>query len=623
MSTQKEKSWPFQIVKPACCPLTNMLSIIEKLYSLRTYALSRRFILLTAVIATIVISGFIGLDKVAPNYTPLAALVALIVAFACWYSGACFLPHEKRWLRHIAELIDQCEFGLADRKLTTPPWLAGFALRIKRLETLANLKLEIGDFVAANSFLAIAEAQTLLPDERKSIQLSKANLLFQVGNFSAFRKLLDGCSRVDNESKQIHFRYLLLMSRQHELDGNYRDAKALLEEATEITSDSQNNIIATNNLARLEDAQGNYTNAQNYYERSWYLLQKKPVPRLYPIVIHNLLLKYSRNGNKLCAIKLLDDYRAVVSLENIHQHNQLLNDQIHLARQLEDHALLQDAYNRSETQLKPLLNSQQLLAFAVSGLRMHLNDGIGFALHLDKTLKMLQEHEDLSLPERFLSLNELLAVLDQYNKTQTDEKLNETACLIIKDLLEMESGTDLILRDISPTLPAVRDTFYGYKIQICKLKIRQDKGASRSAFDDLFWLLQERRRVWSDKGNAEGEIKALVILCDEYVAYARSLNPQFADDYRAIAEQALADAGKLLESQWPHPSMHQYALGISWFFWQIANDKPNAAQWLIQFEKTNFNIAHYAVWLRVQYSEVKEWLTLFPGDTKQSTPLKL
>lgn len=585
--------------------MMDLLTNIEKLYALRAYALSRRFIFLTITLSMMTMYCFISFDKIVGNHAPIAMLVALVIAGALWISGACLLPHEKRWLKCTAELIKQCQFELAEQKLASSPLLAGFALHIRRLEQCVRLKIEIGDLAAAYHLMTAVDAGILLPDERNSVCLTNAELLLRAGNYAAFRTMLARFSNHKCESKTLHFKHLLLMCRQHELDGNFGTAKALLEEAAGITSDQELAIVATNNLARLEDIQGNHNNAQNYYERAWLLLQETPVPSLYPVVIHNLLLKYAHQGSKDKALRLLENYRESVSLENIHQYNQFINDQIHLARQLGDYALLQDAYNRAENELKPLLNKQQRLASDVRGLRMSFNDNIDFSEHLAKTFDLIDKHKDLSLPERFVALIELLSVLDQYNTSQEDEKINEAISRIISNLLEIESEIDVQLLDVPAILPIVRDTWYGYRIQICKLKMRQSKGVFRSNLDSLFRLLQERRRVWADKGNAEGEIKTLVVYCDEYVAIARVLDPQFGIDYHDTAEQALADAEQLLKKHWPHPSMHQYAMGIAYFLLKISGDREKAAFWLEKFESLGNSPLHYAVWFRSQYVELK------------------
>lgn len=124
----------------------------------------------------------------------------------------------------------------------------------------------------------------------------------------------------------------------------------------------------------------------------------------------------------------------------------------------------------------------------------------------------------------------------------------------------------------------------------------------------MFDLLRQRRLVWADKGNPEGELEALITLCDEYVAYAGQLGTRFASDYQAIAQEALKEAAQVLELHWPHPSIHRHALGIAYFYWRLASDREHAERWLLHFEKLRLSPAHNAKWLREWHAGVQGWL---------------
>ena len=592
--------------------MTILLPFLNQLHALRAYVFSRRFMPFAIVCLIAMVGGAIGLTETiyGPGNKLITSLVTLTIAGALWISSTEMLPHEKRWLRQTNRLIDMCCYEDAEKKLASPPWLAGFAVRIRRLEMLARLKIETGDLAAAYAVLATAEQGALLQEERVFIRLAKTGVLFEAGNYVAFRKELGELASSVQQSKLHHFKYLLLKSEEHGLSGQYGPAKSLLEDAIEQTSEPRLLVSAYNNLARLEDMQGNHTNAQSYYEQAWHALQKEPLPRLYPVVIHNLLIKYAQYGQPEKAISLLEDYRAAVMPGNIHQALQLINDQLILARQLGDRHLLLDSYARTEGMLKPHLDKRQRFVVAVTELRMRLNDDIEFAKHLVQTLVLFDEHEDLSVPEQFTALSELLVVLNQCGEAQAEGlDLRGPRQRTIFALLAMQGDIDAQLRDAPTNLPLVRDIWLRHKIQLCKLKLQQPTGGiSYLAAQELFRLQQERRRVWADKENFEFEIDALIVLCDEYVAYARHLDVRFANDYYAVAQQALTDAGNILESRWPHPSMHQYALGIAYFYWQIGNDKKSAAYWLSRFDGLNLNVAHYAKWLRGHYAEVKEWV---------------
>lgn len=178
--------------------MKDLYSFIEKLHTLQSYALSRRFLPVVAVSVFAFVATAIGLGDIAPtpDFKLIAQALAITLAFMLWVSATLVLPHERRWLRHAENMIDDCKFEEAERTLASPPLLTGFTARIKRLKGLASLKMETNDLAAAYSWLLAAEQETLLLDERLSLQLARANLMFKAGNYTAFSKALD---KLDSE----------------------------------------------------------------------------------------------------------------------------------------------------------------------------------------------------------------------------------------------------------------------------------------------------------------------------------------------------------------------------------------------------------------------------------------
>jgi tetratricopeptide (TPR) repeat protein len=591
--------------------MKDIFTLLEKLYAHKEYAVSRRFLPVVVVSVFAIVATVIGLGDIAPN--PVFKTVALSLSIALigvlWVSATLVLPHERRWLKHAKEMIEDCDFEEARRTLSSPPPLIGFAARIKRMEALVYLKMEIGDLFAAYSCLLDAEQRTLMPDERYSLQQVRATLMFKAGNYEAFVKVLGDLSSEISKSGLLRFRNALLNSHVHELRGQFPEAKALLEEANEIAPEPKLVAVAFNNLARLEDMQGNDTNAQSYYERAWQVLRVNPMPKLYPVVGHNLLIKYGRNSAVEKALNLLNEYRAMVLPSNTQQYLQFLNDQVHLARQLGNRAMLLETYECIERVLKPKTNKSELFARNVSELRMRFSDGLPVADQLVASIALLDENMDLTAENRIHVLRELLGVLKQCNARVDGKDFSDIQGRVITELLLMEVEIDLHLRDTPPVLPSIRDVWYGHKLEICKIKMGQSAPRfSRSDFDKMFNLLHQRQQVWADKGNPEGELDALMVICDEFVTYAGPLGPQFAIDYGTMAKQSLKNAAEVLAIHWPHPSVQRHALGVAYFYWQLENDKEGAELWLLRFEKLGLNPAHYAPWFRKWHTEVQGWL---------------
>ena len=591
--------------------MKDLYTLLEKLYSHREYVISRRFLPLVVISVFAVIATVMGLADFVPNpvFRTAALSLASAMVVGLWVSATVVLPHESRWIANAKALIEDGDFEQAERSLSSPPPLIGFASRIKRLEMLVYLKMEIGDLVSAHSSLLDAEQSTLLPEERVSLQLIRATLMFKAGNYVAFEKVLGDLHSEIPKSGSLRFRAALLKSHLQELKGQFSDAKTLLERASEIAPEPKLVAITFNNLARLEDMQGNDTNAQSYYERAWQVLRANPMPKLYPVVGHNLLIKYGRNGAVEKALDLLSEYRQMVSPGNVQQYLQFLNDQVHLARQLGNRAMLIDSYEHSKQILTQQVDTHQRLALMVSELRMRFNDGLPFADQLSATVALLGEIVDLKAEHRFQALRELLWVLKQCNARSDGRTFGDLQKRLIADLLAMEDEIDIQLRDTPPVLPIIRDVWYGHKLEICKIKISLSAPKlERSDFAKMFDLLRQRRRVWADKCNPEGELDALIVICDEFVAFTGTVGPQFASDYQAMAQQALKEAAQVLERYWPHPSVHRHALGVAYFYWRVANDRAGAERWLLQFDELGHSLTHYAKWSREWHAGLREWL---------------
>lgn len=240
---------------------------------------------------------------------------------------------------------------------------------------------------------------------------------------------------------------------------------------------------------------------------------------------------------------------------------------------------------------------------------MRLNDGVDFSGHFTKTVACFGRHKDLATLERFHVLSEILVVCKQGWGALRGSDGIEAMRLAGGELQAMEGEIDAQLRGIPPQLPALRDDWHRRRVEILKLKISQSQPAiPRGLVKQLFQLNGERRNIWADKQNPERELEALIVFCDEFIAFGSDLGPTFLSEYRGQAKSALADAGKIIEAQWPHPAMHQYALGVAYFYWKIAGRRDLAATWVDRFDSKGLGLAHYASWLREQHAQLKAWL---------------
>lgn len=601
--------------------MIDLISLAKEFYILRRYAFKRRFFPLTACVVLLVVPS-VGLAAGMVGALWLLA-VLLLSSFFLLFSAIWRLPYERRWLKQAQRLFYDNELGKAEHKLASRPWLAGFATRINGQIVLARVRMCKGDFFGAYSVIQQLEHdEALLPEEQLSVRLAHARLMSMAGNHTAFRKII-GQLGGDSSQQKEQVNYLLLQSSLHALDGEYAQAKAVLEEAIGIAADDpQMTAVAYNDLARLEDVQGNDTIALNYYKKAWNVLQENRVPLLFPIIGHNLLIKFGRNGEAEKALAVLNVYRDMVRPGNVEQVIQLLNDQTHLARQLGDRALLLDAYGRAERELLPLLDEHQRFAQAVSELRMRLNDEIGFVEHLRKTARGLDRLDNLAIVERFNFLSELIAVIHQYWQRTGIQEFQAVEQRAVNAFLGLEPEIEAKLNDSKPALPLDRDAWCRRLLEVIKFRLSQAGPEQQpDMVRRLFQLLEERRRLFADKGNMEAELDMLVTICDEYVAYANQLGGRIVTTHGATAKRTLIDAHTLLEQHWPYPGLQRFALELAYFCWKIDGDRDGARQWLERFETWKLAPAHYTWWMRERQSELHVWLEYGHGSAANNNPV--
>ncbi len=572
---------------------------------------TRRFFPFVAVLITIVGLQAIYFFEMFPNPATQLQLsvVFLICAFALWVSAAWKLPHEKAWIKKINKLINECQYDAAEQALKNPPYLLGFAIRTERLLSLVQLNIERNNLLAAYSSAVMAEKQALQKKELRILMLKKAEIFYKAGNYNVFRSLLNTLRVNSFHGTDDKIRVLLLQSILAEIDNSSSDAKQNLEMALDISRSKIDEMIIYNNLARIEEYDGNKINARGYYERAWEALQECPLPAINSNVIHNLLIFYARSGDRSRALSLLESYSNAISNNVPEQVIQLLNDQIYLSRELKDRSLLIDAYKKAEEELFPLLNHADQFKFSVSQLRTRLNDDLDFFSHFETVIGDFQKIEDLTVEDRLHALFHIWEVSKQATHLLSIKHVDKIIEMVSDSLIQMEDIVDDKLRKTSPLIPSERDQWLGYKIEIIKFKIAKRKdGAFRSEISNLFKCINEKRSVWKDKGSSAYELKSLIGLCSEYISYGVSLGPVFMQDFYYEASKALCEAESIIEKEWPHPMTYEYAMGFAYYAFAIQGDRDKATLWLERFDNLGHSLFQHTLWFRGQYKELKSAL---------------
>jgi tetratricopeptide (TPR) repeat protein len=475
---------------------------------------------------------------------------------------------------------------------------------LKKIQLFAITNDLVGEHEAIQQFKKLA----LFPSEQHQSRLFEASLYFRSGNFKRFAELLEQVNQETLPDSKSKAQYHLLSSHKNEIEGNYAAAKSELECLLENDANGEHNTSTYNNLARLEEIQGNELQAVHYYEKALDLLRKHPEANLYQVVYYNLIVYKARTGKTSDAKALLEEYRAAVDTRIDHQYLEYLNTQITLARQIKDGPMLLQGYGMVDLYIKPKLTKDEWMAQFVSELRMRANDGIGIHEHLFKTELLFDDLTSQPFPKSYFALKELFGVLKQLAKDNQLGPMDSLFKRTLSALSEVAPKIDAYRKSIPDAL-LNQHFFWISEINFLhKLTSVTPDCFNQTFFDILFGQLKELIRISADKNNHRLQMQALMILCDEYSAYSPYINSPLDADYRQLARQSLEDANHLLQSRIEDPALHQYMAGLAWCEWKINTNAASATYWINQFESKKFSQLHFAVWHRQQYEEVKNWL---------------
>ena len=594
--------------------MSDLLSLFKEIYKHRNLALSRRLLPFTMIL----VAGFVTVlfnrtwwfsGEVLPMSLVLAWVVFLVVFFE-WATR--LLPFGAGRLKKIHQQIAQMDWKGAQQSLDKVYPLSTPVYRIRRHLLQASLLAQRGLMLEAHEILKTLSAKPLLMKERDFVNLAQAWLFYDVGNYrdaaTTFNKV-DSSTLADVVEK---VRYALLASLLAELDNDFQKAKAKLEQALDdATIDGTNKASVFNNLARLEDAQGNLNTAFGYYDQAWSLWKTSGNFLQTRITASNMILLHARTGDTVKARELLSEYESLVDINNPSQLIELNNCTVELARQIDDRALLLQVYQSSHNKIAPNITQDEQLALLISELRMRFSDCMDFEAHLVKTMRQLLNAKNMQLLPLLAAYKEVLGVL-----RQAFIKIGQRPDLLIYhgwinlQYLQQEASLDAQRAKISASLPSYREQWLKFKLELIKIKFNLNPlGIPKQDIESLFATLIELKNIWSDKDNTTAEMNALIILLDEYMSYSEQLgDEQFKKDYAGLASSTLVQAEALLQSTWQQPAMLEYTVGLAWLWFKIASDKGKAEFWLKKFDSKKLSPNHFAPFFREKYAETKAWL---------------
>jgi exonuclease VII small subunit len=475
-----------------------------------------------------------------------------------------------------------------------------------------NLLKNKGLLFEAHAILKQLLLKPVLLKEQNIVNLTLAWLYYDAGNYRDAKIIIKSLtnSKLTNIDEKVH--HFILESRLSEVNSDFKTAKAKLEQILDDAAlNDKNKAIIFHDLARLEDAQGNLNTALDYYNEAWRLIKTTCNFPQINVTASNLSLLNARTGDNIKARKVLSEYENLIDKNNPYQILELNNRTIELARQISDRSLLLQSYKTSDELILPRLTQDERFALLIHELRMRFCDRVNFEPHLVKIMWHLVNAKNLELLHQLIAYKEVLGILRQaISHTGSRPDLIVYNGWITLQYIQQEASLDAQRTEIPPSLPSYREQLLKFKLELIKIKINLSLFAiSKQLFESLFSLLAELKNIWSDKDNTEGEMKGLILILDEYIAYSEQLNDKrFKKDFADLAQKTLDQAEELLKNTWQQHAMHEYTAGLAWFWFIIMNNREKAEFWLKIFESKKISLEHYQPWYRKQYQKTKEWL---------------
>lgn len=596
--------------------MNDLLHHLRWFFTNSRLAFDKRFLALSLLLISVLLYGLVLIVGVfdlpkAPGWVFGLWSVMIIMAIF-WALGQ--LPNEKRLLAKMKYAVHQLDFSTArtlikqvdSTLLATPSFLYRFDL-LKAL-----LHRNLGEPVVAYELYQALQRRALLPQESHHLGCVLASLLFEQGNLKSMRKEVARL-RITDKNTHEPFSLLLLESRSLELCDDLNGAKELLEDGlAQADIDTLNKALFLHQFAYLQSKQGNLQDAVYCYNKAWLILKDCDHFRQIDATVENLLILYIRLGNRPKAESLLTEFKHIVDHTNMNQLIALHNLTVNMARELGDRALLITAYNDAEQNLVPKLNDKERLAFEVTGLRMRFNDGVDFQTNLVKVMALLM-HCDLVGINKFRAYKLVISILNQ--ALELNGQHYDLVAYHGWILLEWVRNQDY-MDEIQSTLPValfyVKEEWFKLQLETIKLRLNLfSKGIPKAEFERLFSLLNELKRIASDKENDQIQMHALVVIVDEYIAFIDQLDDDsFVKDFKTLALDSLSEMESLMLKHQNQSSFYHYMVALGYFYSRLNIHQDRATQWIELFDSKKIPLNHYAAFFREQYQKAKKYVNL-------------
>jgi hypothetical protein len=456
-------------------------------------------------------------------------------------------------------------------------------------------------------------SEILWSSERFKVNLYLSMLFYKIGNFKRFIEIMDKVSLDIEKYPKEKYLYGFLKAFYFEINLDFSKAISELESVSENTTDINLKLQAYNNIARIEEMEGNSVSALSFYEKAFEILKKKPEAKFFPIVIHNILISYGKQNELEKGANVLKVYWDMIDKINPQQIIEYANDMTHYGRQIKNKDLLEKSHDIIKDKVVPLLKDDRNLILELSQLRMRYNDDIEFDKYFKMTFyKLKLQKNTFSVIEKLNIIREFRYVLQQkIGNGNQDFKWVEDFNWIINWHLSLRNEIEEQLKNIESSLSIIRIFWIKQLIDLQKSKMAFPKNIQEPIdMNDLTVLVEyikEMIRIWEDVKNTVQQINEIFHLMDELFNYwNQTKDVRIIHSYKEEINVYLNKADSLLEKYWRIAPNKEFLIAMSWFFLNLQQNQEKAFYWLNRFDGLKISLNHYAQYIVIWYNTVKK-----------------
>jgi hypothetical protein len=298
------------------------------------------------------------------------------IAFLLFLASFAFLMHRSPkkvlWpcsslFRKIKLQINAGDDAAAEKMLSHCRWLCVDTLM--RYEwNLLNAKIYLirGNIRKAYEILRDFNERLLFEKEKDLLNVKKAGVLAQLGNYKGAATLTSGLKNVEGD---LALQRAIVDALCQEVRGELaRSSETLLLALLNTTETSTNEFISIicNNLGRIRKIEGNTTETLLYYEKAANAAVEMGYKHLIHVSFQNLILSYAMEKKFDLAEKWIEKYHAKIDENNVTDLLEFDNLMMNYFRQKQDKVKLLSAIEQGRSLLYPKITEYQKLVYDIS-----------------------------------------------------------------------------------------------------------------------------------------------------------------------------------------------------------------------------------------------------------------